>query len=125
VIATWWLALPLGLLLAVAARVGPEPRLTFGEARSLVLKLLVVMAFSAILAGATAAVLSLLGVSPVPLDEALWMSDAGVPTKKQMLFAVDLWAHSASYLIGVAGALVVLGLTIRRRATRRRTVAMP
>ena len=77
VIATWWLALPLGLLLAVAARVGPEPRLTFGEARSLVLKLLVVMACSALLAGAMAAALPLFGVSPVPFEETAWMSDAG------------------------------------------------
>jgi hypothetical protein len=125
VLATWWLALPLGLLLALAARLGSEPRVAFGEARSLVLMLLAVMACSALLAGVAAAVLPLFGVNPVPLAEAFWMSEAGIPAKKQTLFVVDLWAHSASYLTGVVGALVVLVLTIRRRIVRRRALVTP
>ena len=47
ILATWWVGLPLGILLAIAARAGSRPRLTAAQLRRPILTLLVVMGSAA------------------------------------------------------------------------------
>jgi hypothetical protein len=118
VIATWWVGLPLGLGLAAVARLGPPPRLALVDLRGAVLSLMVVSAICAIVTGAIAAYLVARGRTDL-LDG--W--DAVIAPAKQVAFAADLWAHRASYLAGVFGGIVVIGVTLWRRVRAARTSA--
>ncbi len=111
VLATWWAGLLLGVPLAAAARAGSRPR---RFARSLVrpvVKLLVVMAGCAVIAGvigwllATDGVVFLVG----PLATEL-------PPERHVPFLADLRAHSASYAVGFLGGLVVVASVWRSRS---------
>jgi hypothetical protein len=110
VLATWWVGLLLGVPLAVVARAGSRPKRDVGSLVRPVAGLLLVMIVCAAGAGvvgwllASARVLHLAGslVSDVP-------SDRHVP------FIADLWAHSASYLVGFVGGIVVLVRVWRSR----------
>jgi len=51
VVATWWVGLPLGLALAVAARAGRRPKTNAAAVAPRVIKLLVVMASCGFVAG--------------------------------------------------------------------------
>lgn len=113
VIATWWVGLILGLLLAFAAVRGRRPVRT---ARSLVRPvavLLLVMAVGAALAGLIGLFVARQGW--VILLEPL---ASRVPVERHVVFLADLWAHSASYLFGFVGGLVLAGGVWR---SRRRT----
>jgi hypothetical protein len=110
VVATWWVGLPLGLMLAVAARAGHLRKFTVAQVRPLVIRLLVVMATAALLAGALGYVLALRGVIWLAGD----LADA-IPAPVRARFLADLWAHSASYLVGVFGGVVIARLVYRRR----------
>lgn len=110
IIATWWVGLLLGVPLAVAARAGSRPK---RDARSLVrpiLILLAVMAVCALISGTIGFLLARRG--DVFLVEPL--SDL-IPLEKHAAFLADLWAHSASYLIGFVGGLVVIVSVWRSR----------
>jgi len=113
VIATWWVGFPLGLGLAAAARLGPSPRLTLRDLWPAVLALMFVTAIAAVVSGVTGAVLVATGRSPVPGG---W--GAIIPPGKQVAFSADAWAHLASYGVGSAGGLVVIGYAIWRRRSR-------
>ena len=92
VVATWWVGLPLGIGLAVAARAGLRPKLTWSQLVRPLGVLLCSMFTVAILAG-------LIGY---------FTSSAGV-------FLTAGWAHSASYLSGILGGIVLWIVTWRRR----------
>jgi hypothetical protein len=103
VLATWWAGLLLGVPLAVAARSGSWPP---RSARSLIrpiVILLAVMASCALLAGIAGWLLANHGavylVGPIGQD---------VPADKHARFLADLWAHSASYLVGFVGGSMVV-----------------
>jgi hypothetical protein len=114
VIATWWVGLPLGLLLAASARIGPEPRLTARQLLPLVGILLAAMAALALLAGLAGYVAARNGrVRLLP-----WMAD-GVPADRHPAFLADLWAHTASYASGALGGLVLCGVAVVRRLRGR------
>jgi hypothetical protein len=111
VVATWWVGLPLGGLLAVAARAGRLPPLTVRELRPRVLRLLAVMACAAFCAGVVGYVLA--------SAEVIWLLPElaeRVPRAAHHRFLADLWAHSASYVVGALGGLVVCYRTYRGRA---------
>lgn len=111
VVATWWVGLPLGILLAFAARSGRRPRLTAAELRRPIAIVLLVMAASAAVAGAVGGILARRGV--------VWMAapfDRLIPPGRQVPFLIDLWAHSASYLVGVVGGVALVIWTWRARA---------
>jgi hypothetical protein len=111
VAATWWVGLPLGLVLATAARLGRPPKLAAAQVRPLILRLLAVMAVCALVAGLAGYVLARRG------DIALvggWA--AMIPQDAHSRFLADAWAHNASYLSGIVGGLVVAVLAYRRRA---------
>ena len=110
VVATWWVGLPLGVALAVSARAGIRPKTSAADLVPRVLKLLGVMALSALAAGITAYVLAERG--------SLTLVGGWGDTLRFGLhsrFLADLWAHNASYLSGIVGGLVLVALTYRRR----------
>ena len=108
--ATWWLALPVGVLLAAAARLGARPKLTATDLRGPIGRLLVVMALGAILSGIIGALLASRGyVWLVPRLAELIAPD------RHLRFLAALWAHNASYAIGLVGTLILaVGLWRRR-----------
>jgi hypothetical protein len=110
VLATWWVGLPLGILLAVAARIGSRPKITAAMLRRPIALLLMAMGVSAIVAAVVGGVLAMRGavflVPPLA---------ARVPTNRHVAFLVDLWAHSASYFTGILGGLALVVWTSRAR----------
>src|SRR5215471_7016421 len=110
VVATWWVGLPLGLGLAVAARAGGRPKLTARDLIRPIMKLLGWMHLVAAAAGligfstASAGVFHLAG--PLALQ---------VPASRHTAFLTDGWIHAGSYLAGIVGGLVLWILTWRRR----------
>lgn len=113
VIATWWVGLILGILLALAARVGSWPKL---EARRLIFPLMMVL----LMMGVLAFIAGLLGHVAathhrIVLFEPLASS---VPADRHVAFLTDLCAHLASYAAGFVGgiALCVWVLISRARA---------
>ena len=114
VVATWWVGLPLGLLLALAARVGPWPKLEAEDLGTSVLVLLGVMAICAALAGFIG--YQLAAARQIGFPE-IWANQ--VPPDKRPVFIADWWAHNASYDVGILGGTVVCAITWWRR--RRRT----
>ncbi len=114
ILATWWVGLFLGVPLAIAARAGRRPQRTAASLVRPIAMLLAVMASGALFAGITGWMLARNGVVFLvgPIAEC-------VPIDRHVPFLADLWAHSASYLIGLAGGIV---LTIRVWRSRE---AMP
>src|SRR5438132_8911742 len=110
VVATWWVGLPLGLALAVAARVGKRAKVSAAALAPPVMKLLVLMASSAFLAGLSGYLLAEHGSLTMV---GVWGDR--VPYVRHSRFLADLWAHNASYLSGIVGGLFVVGATYRRR----------
>jgi hypothetical protein len=110
-VATWWVGLPLGLLLAVGARAGTGPKWTARQLVRPILVLLGVMYICALLAGIAGWLLGSAGV--------FWLTEpmaSAVPRSRQVPFLAALWAHSASYLIGAAGGVA---LTLWVQSQRR------
>jgi hypothetical protein len=110
VVATWWVGLPLGVLVAAAARAGRLPKVPARDVRRSVYRLLLVMAGCALAAGLIGYMLASSGAITLtgPLG-------ALVPRDAHEGFLVDLWAHSASYASGLIGGIVVCVRTYRRR----------
>lgn len=109
IIATWWVGLPLGIALALAARIGSPPKLALSNVRRRIVGLMVVSGISAVIAGCIGVGLRVAGIDTV----SGW--GRTIPADRLTLFAFDAWAHSASYLCGALGGLVVIILTIRQR----------
>jgi len=116
IIATWWVGLPLGGLLAAAARIGSAPKLGLGELRRSILLLMVVSGCIAIASGAIGATLVAMQVT----DLAGGWGDV-IPKEKWVAFSFSMWAHAASYMAGALGGAFVIASTIRRRLSIRRT----
>ena len=110
VIATWWVGLPLGVLLAAAARLGRHNRLTVSQLKRPILLLMAVSAIAALIAGIACAAMVAAGSMAVPGG---WGNV--IPPEKHVAFSAAAGAHLASYLSGFIGGLVLIGLTIRRR----------
>ncbi len=110
IIATWWVGLLLGVPLAFVARLGSRPRRSVGSLVRPVLQLLIVMAVSALLAGILGWLLAKNGAVFLvgPIAERL-------PADRHVPFLADLWAHTASYFVGLVGGLVVLARVWRSR----------
>ena len=110
IIATWWVGLPLGCLLALSARHGSWPKL---DPRNLIPGLLCALAFMA----ANALIFGIIGYRyALTLLPDLAYSDPR--------FNADLFAHNASYFSGAAAGIILCAATIlrRRRAYRSRTI---
>jgi hypothetical protein len=111
VVATWWVGLPLGVLLAVAAGAGSRPKLRAGDLVRPVATLLGIMAACALVAGLVGAALARNGWVWIVPDLA-----ERIPKERHVAFLADLWAHNASYVVGAVGGVVLACRTwIRRR----------
>jgi hypothetical protein len=110
VIATWWVGLFLGIPLAAVARLGTRSKITVGQLVPSILRLLGVMAIMAASAGVLGYVLAARGVIQVPAFMAAY-----IPQQHRVGFMADWWAHSASYLSGFLGGLVVIVMTWFKR----------
>jgi len=116
IIATWWVGLLLGIPLALAARAGRRPRRDVMSLVRPVTALLLMMGVCALLAGSVGFLLG--GSGAVHLVEPL---ASRVPEARHSRFLADLWAHSASYLVGFVGGTIVI---VRVWRSRARTVAV-
>jgi CHAT domain-containing protein/Tfp pilus assembly protein PilF len=103
VLATWWVGLVLGTGLAFAARAGRRPGVSASALLRPVGVLLAVMAAGALAAGAAGWVLARAGV--VSLSG--WEAEQ-VPAGRHAAFLADLWAHTASYLVGFFGGCAII-----------------
>lgn len=115
IIATWWVGLLLGIPLALASRAGLRPKCDVRSLVRPVFTLLLVMGSCALLAGLLGFLLGSRGI--VYLMEPM---ASRIPEDRQARFLADLWAHSASYLIGFVGGIVVI---VRVWRSRGRPVA--
>jgi len=110
VVATWWVGLPLGILMALAARRGRRPKRTARWLVRPLVILLIVMGCCALVAGVLGFVLAKRGAVT------LWQPLASrVPEEKHAAFLADGFAHSASYLVGIIGGAVLIFMTWRGR----------
>jgi hypothetical protein len=111
ILATWWVGVLIGIPLAFAARAGRRPkREPLSLCRAIAL-LMIVMACGATLAGVVGYLLARSRV--VVLLEPL---ASRVPPEKHVSFIADLWSHSASYLVGAIGGIVLIVSTWRSRS---------
>lgn len=114
IVATWWVGLLLGVPLAVVARAGSRPKRSVGSLVKPVVGLLAVTAVCALAAGVTGWFLARSGVvflvGPIARE---------LPADRHVPFLADMWAHSASYLVGLAGGIAVMVLVWRSRDRER------
>ena len=101
VVATWWFALPFGLVAAGIARFGKGNQLSVAETLRLAALSLTVTGVCAALAGLAAAMTH-------PTIYAYWAKQ--IPLDRQPAFMICAWTHLASYVAG--GLLAVATLII-------------
>ncbi len=111
IIATWWVALPLGVSLAAAARIGTRPKWGIREVARPLGVLLASMAACALLAG----IAGYMGVRTGLVAVAPWVA-ANIAEPARTAFMADWFAHSASYASGIAGAAFLCVWVWRTRA---------
>lgn len=112
VIATWWVGLPLGILLALASRAIRAHQLTWRDQFQPIVVLLVFMFVAALAMGQIARVLT----DPANYETSL--ARYYVPPEKMLDFNSCLAMHQASYIAGALGGLLLTLLTILRRLGR-------
>lgn len=117
VVATWWVGLALGIILALASRVGRWPTLDARDLLPSILILLGVMAAFAAVAGIAGYQLSSQGKVMIPIEVA-----NAVPQTMHHRWMAAWYAHNASYDVGFVGGIVLSALAILTRR-RRRTLA--
>ena len=120
VIATWWVGLTLGLILAIASCAGSRPKLSARDLVQPVTVLLMSMAIGAAVAGVVGYLLGVYGlIVPAPFVA------EHVPTANiNRVFAAG-GAHLASYLIGFVGGIGVAVRAWKRRGKLARATDQP
>lgn len=104
IVATWWVGLPLGIGLAVAARAGRRPVRSPRSLLRPVGLLLAATGACSLVSGITGLLLASRGAIR------LWDPMATlVPPERHARFLADLWAHSASYFVGGVGGVLLAG----------------
>ncbi len=112
ILATWWVGCVLGIFLAISARLGSEPKLALKQLYRPLAILLLCMGSGSLLAGAAG--FFLVKTGRISLD--FWA--ALIPPERHARFMADWWAHTAAYLVGILGGLLlcIRNLVIRVRA---------
>jgi hypothetical protein len=103
VVATWWVGAILGIAFAFAARSGFRPKTDPVALIPAIGLLFVVTGSIAALSGLVgyfAAERSWITLNPFLAEQ--------VPIARHSLFLADLWSHSASYVCGFVGGLVLI-----------------
>lgn len=113
VLATWWVGLLLGIALAFAARSGTRPPTSVRSLVRPVGVVLMVMAGASLVAGLVGGGLAHTGMVTLAGPLA-----AAIPPDRQARFIADHWAHSASYLAGLVGGLVLTNRVWQARKLR-------
>jgi hypothetical protein len=120
ILATWWVGLLLGILLAIAARAGKR----FGRNAASLLKpivlLLVVMGGCAIVAGAIGHILASKKIITLPDPLAF-----AIPPHKHVPYLTDWFAHLASYASGLVGGVILAIWTWNTRAQKNSSSEPP
>ncbi len=110
IIATWWVGLILGTLIALSAQAGNRPKLPFRSVVRPVFTLLCIMAVVALFAGIIGYWLANSG------SISLWPRMAArIPSDRHVAFLTVLWIHNASYLAGFLGGAILCTQLYRRR----------
>lgn len=109
-VATWWMGLPLGIGLALAARVGPRPKLGAKDVVPSLVRLLITMFAVAFAGGLIGYLTANAGVFRLVESLAKRM-----PPDRHVPFLICGWAHSASYLAGIVGGVTLWIVAWRRR----------
>lgn len=116
ILATWWVGAALGLCLASSARLGPRLQKPAAQLVKPVISLLLGMALASLVAGIVG--YSLAVTHKIALTGFL---EWAIPRTKHARFMADWWAHSAAYLVGIVGGLILCGRTYSSRARSDRT----
>lgn len=110
VVATWWAGILIGVPVALAARLGPWPKLGVRELVPGIAILLVVMAVCATGAGLVAA-----GQRGDVMARKAPELAAAISPERRHLFMADWAAHSTSYAVGYFGGIALAMITAVRR----------
>ena len=116
VIATWWVGAALGVLAALASRVGSWPRMSARQLIRPMLVLLIGIAVGSLVFGVLGYALARQGV--VVLVEPL---ASRIAASKHVALIADGWAHFAAYAGGAVGGLVLCNWIIWRRRSQNTT----
>lgn len=114
VIATWWVGLPLGVCVAMAARLGTRPKISALQLLKPVGVLLLAMGAVSLIAGVVGYFVAKAG--GVILLEPLSLA---VPRERHVVFLADLWAHDAAYASAFVGGMALCYRVLRRRRALR------
>ena len=103
IVATWWVGLILGVPLATIARIGSRSKISV----SLLIRPV------AVLLGCNALLATLAGFFGYIAASKGWVFLIGriaerVPQDKHIPFIIDIWVHSASYLGGFLGGIILI-----------------
>ncbi len=111
IIASWWVGLFLGIAAALAARLGPQPKMNAVQLVRPIVFLMMIMGIISLLAGIAGYFMAAIG--------GVWLVEplkSRVPYAKQTLFLADLWAHLAAYGVGFVGGIIVcVRIWLRRK----------
>ena len=120
VVATWWVGLGLGILIALAARIGTWPTVDSRDIVKPVLLLLATMGTLATLAGFSGFHLSHDGLISLPPGV-----EGVLPIETHHRWMGVLYAHNASHDVGFIGGLTLAVLTIMTRRRRAILLSVP
>ena len=120
VVATWWVGLAFGLLLAVMSRLGPRPKLTAGDLMRPLSLLLVVMAVGSLVAGLLGYFATEQGILRLasPFNEK-------IPAERASRFMADAAAHLSAYGTAFLGGIMLAAWAKLQRQRRARNASRP
>ena len=113
VLATWWVGLALGVVLASVARFGTRRPVVLAQLTSPIVNVMLVSALAAFAAGCVGAVLHAVDIIHIGLS---W--ESRIAPERHGRFLAVAWAHTASYIVGALAGLALIIRTWRRRVAK-------
>jgi len=110
IIATWWVGLLLGILLAAVCRLGQRPKLTVMNIVSPALLLFVSLYAISMLLGVIGYVVGHSGVLA-------WLVHCDIAPERHARFMFNVVAHDSAYLFGAIGGIVLMFHLWKKRRT--------